>query len=52
MLLTPYIEAARRRQASDLHLEPGLPPAFRVRGQLELGEAAIAGRIRQIERRR
>ncbi len=44
MLLAPLVESARRRQASDLHLEPGLPPAFRVRGALEFGDAPIAGR--------
>lgn len=45
MLLAPLVESARRRQASDLHLEPGLPPAFRVRGSLELGDAPVAGRM-------
>lgn len=38
------ITAARAQQASDVHLEPGLPACLRVRGQLRnLGEP-IAGR--------
>ena len=34
MRLTPLISAARAAQASDLHLESGLPSCLRVRGQL------------------
>jgi len=34
MTLTDVIAAAKARGASDLHLEPGLPPAFRVDGAL------------------
>jgi twitching motility protein PilT len=34
MKLAALIAAARSAQASDLHLEPGLPAALRVRGQL------------------
>jgi twitching motility protein PilT len=41
MALAPLIAAARAAQASDLHLEPGLPPCVRVRGQLRnLGSEA------------
>ena len=45
MQLATFVQQARERQASDLHLEPGLPPAFRVRGRLELGDAAVPGRV-------
>ena len=45
MHLDPFIREARKRQASDLHLEPGLPPAFRVRGRLQLGDAPVSGRV-------
>src|SRR4051812_1481311 len=34
MTLDALIEEAKRRGASDLHLEPGLPLALRVRGKL------------------
>ena len=34
MHLDPFVELAKSAGASDLHLEPGLPPAIRVRGQL------------------
>jgi len=34
--LTSLVEAAYAAGASDLHLEPGLPPAFRVDGRLQL----------------
>lgn len=34
--LTSLVEAAFAAGASDLHLEPGLPPAFRVDGRLQL----------------
>ncbi len=44
MLIDSYVREARSRQASDLHLEPGLPPAYRVRGRLQLGDAPVAGR--------
>jgi twitching motility protein PilT len=36
MQLEPLIAAARTSQASDLHLEPGQPICFRVRGQLRV----------------
>lgn len=35
MTLAPIIDAARNAGASDIHLEPGLPPTVRVRGQLQ-----------------
>jgi twitching motility protein PilT len=39
MNLEEFIAAARQQRASDLHLEPGLPAALRVRGSLRtLGE--------------
>jgi twitching motility protein PilT len=34
MRLDRFVDLARSSGASDLHLEPGLPPAFRIRGQL------------------
>jgi len=43
MRLDPFIELAKSAGASDLHLEPGLPPAIRVRGQLRtVGEPVPA----------
>src|SRR5438128_5739618 len=43
MSLEDFIATARQQRASDLHLEPGLPPALRVRGSLRtLGEAIPA----------
>src|SRR6266480_3123501 len=39
MRLEDFIATAKQQRASDLHLEPGLPPALRVRGSLRtLGE--------------
>src|SRR5438034_11404342 len=39
MSLEDFIATAKQQRASDLHLEPGLPPALRVRGSLRtLGE--------------
>src|SRR3989442_3339726 len=39
MSLEDFIARAKQQRASDLHLEPGLPPALRVRGSLRtLGE--------------
>ena len=35
MNLENFVRAARDQGASDLHLEPGLPPALRIRGQLK-----------------
>src|SRR5436190_10441497 len=34
MSLEDFIATAKQQRASDLHLEPGLPPALRVRGSL------------------
>ena|ERR1043166_5874242 len=43
MKLDAFIGLARSNGASDLHLEPGLPPALRVRGSLRtVGEPASA----------
>jgi twitching motility protein PilT len=40
------VDIARRRGASDLHLEPGLPAALRIQGELVLvGEPLSAGLI-------
>jgi twitching motility protein PilT len=36
MTLDGFIAAAKAQGASDLHLEPGLPPAFRVDGALKV----------------
>ena len=45
MSLTQLVTAAKAAQASDLHLEPGLPPCARVRGQLRnLSSEALDGR--------
>jgi len=42
-MLDKLVRAARRQQASDLHLEPGLPPTVRVHGRLlQIGEPAPA----------
>ena len=35
MKLSSIVAAARDRHASDIHLEPGLPPAFRISSQLQ-----------------
>src|SRR5512132_3274494 len=43
MLLEPFVEFAARTGASDLHLEPGLPPTLRVRGQLRPSGEAVSG---------
>ena len=37
MNLENMIQQARKMGVSDLHLEPGLPPAHRIRGKLKLG---------------
>src|SRR5437762_11225334 len=43
MNLEDFIATARQQRASDLHLEPGLPPALRVRGSLRtLGDPVPA----------
>lgn len=53
MMLETLVAHARQAGASDLHLEPGLPPGLRVRGQLQLkGEplaaAALLGAAREL----
>jgi len=51
MDLKSLVGAARKKGASDLHLEPGLPPAIRVRGMLEVGgEALPAGPLLALAR--
>ena len=44
MTLESLIAAANRQGASDLHLEPGLPVAMRVRGTLRTAGEPIAGK--------
>lgn len=43
--LARFVEAARDKGASDLHLEPGLPPAFRIRGALRTSGEPVDPRI-------
>lgn len=43
MLLDSYIAQAKTLGASDVHLEPGLPPAFRVDGALRVQGEPMAG---------
>ncbi len=43
MILDPFVEQAIRAGASDLHLEPGLPPTVRVRGQLRPAGDPVPG---------
>ena len=45
--LKALIGLAGRRGASDVHLEPGLSPAMRVRGTLELTEEAVTASMCQ-----
>ena len=45
MDLYSLITAAKAAGASDLHLEPGLPPAMRVRGALKASGASVAGDV-------
>ena len=42
MLIDTWIQIARQQNASDLHVEPGMPLALRVRGQLRMVGAPIA----------
>jgi twitching motility protein PilT len=42
--LEPLITAARQQGASDLHLEPGLPPAMRIRGALRTAGEPVPAR--------
>lgn len=51
MRLASIIAAARSAQASDLHLEPGLPACLRVRGQLKsVGEPLGAKELLEVAR--
>ncbi|MEW6745376.1 MAG: PilT/PilU family type 4a pilus ATPase [Planctomycetota bacterium] len=51
MGLETFINEAKRRGASDLHLEPGLPAAVRIRGQIEwLAEAISPSLLRTMAR--
>ena len=44
MKLSPFVSIAAAAQASDLHLEAGLPLALRVRGQLRTQGAPVGAR--------
>jgi len=44
MQLESLIASARAQGASDLHLEAGLPPAFRIRGSLKTAGEPLAAR--------
>lgn len=44
MRLSTFISMAVSTQASDLHLEAGLPPALRIRGELRSQGEAVAAR--------
>ncbi|MCI0745786.1 MAG: PilT/PilU family type 4a pilus ATPase [Verrucomicrobia subdivision 3 bacterium] len=45
MTLDSLIGAAQEEHASDLHLEPGLPPALRVRGALRTFGEPVAAKL-------
>jgi twitching motility protein PilT len=45
MDLHSLIAMAKANGASDLHLEPGLPPAIRVRGSLKASGAPLPGKL-------
>jgi twitching motility protein PilT len=45
MSLEDFIATARQQRASDLHLEPGLPPALRVRGALRTWGEPIPAKV-------
>jgi twitching motility protein PilT len=45
MNLQSLVEMAKANGASDLHLEPGLPAAIRVRGTLKAAGAPIPGKL-------
>jgi len=45
MSLEDFIATARQQRASDLHLEPGLPPALRVRGSLRTSGEPIPAKV-------
>jgi twitching motility protein PilT len=51
MTLDTFIALASQHAASDLHLEPGLPPALRIRGTLRtVGEPVPAALLLEIAR--
>ncbi len=51
MQLDSFIATAKAQGASDLHLEPGLPPAWRIRGSLRTsGEAVSAKALLEMAR--
>ncbi len=51
MSLEHFVTLAREAGASDLHLEGGMPPALRVRGELKLGtEPVSAAQLTEIAR--
>jgi len=45
MILENFIEFARKQGASDLHLEPGLALAIRVRGELHISGEPVAAAV-------
>jgi twitching motility protein PilT len=45
MNLNELVAMAKANGASDLHLEPGLPPAIRVRGTLRAAGAPVQGKL-------
>lgn len=45
LTLESLITAARQQGASDLHLEPGLPAAWRVRGTLRIAGEPVPGKL-------
>ncbi len=45
MNLSELVAMAKQNGASDLHLEPGLPPAIRVRGTLRAAGPPVAGKL-------
>jgi twitching motility protein PilT len=51
MSLDSFVTLAREAGASDLHLEGGMPPGLRVRGELKLsGEPVTAAQLTEIAR--
>ncbi len=51
MWVEPFVAAAREAGASDLHLEGGMPPGLRVRGELKLsGEPVSAAQLSELAR--
>ena len=51
MQIDPLIRMAKEQGASDLHLEPGLPAALRIRGSLHTtGEPIPAGTLQAVAR--